>query len=112
LANQDIPERAKEASAYWQAAGAANVPPFLFMHGVLTQAAAAIIFSVQTTCSHRCIVFTIGAGTEDLGVPLAQSAKLHEKLLARGSHMSELVIIDGAGHGGPVIPQQFPLFSF
>lgn len=66
----DNPERAKSASAYHQASAGDGVP-FLIMHG-----------------------------DADPGVPLEQSVKLHEKLLAVGVP-STLEILRGAGHGGP-----------
>ena len=64
----DVPELAKECSAFYQAS--AGDAPFLIMHG-----------------------------SEDPGVPLEQSRKLHEALLAAGVP-SELHIVEGAGHGG------------
>ncbi|WP_158545262.1 alpha/beta hydrolase [Bremerella cremea] len=64
----DIPERAKQASAYYQVSQ--DDPPFLIMHG-----------------------------SQDPGVPLAQSQKLHDKLRAVGVP-STLHIVEGARHGG------------
>ncbi|NNE91832.1 MAG: alpha/beta hydrolase [Verrucomicrobiales bacterium] len=43
--------------------------------------------------------FLIMHGSKDPGVPLEQSQKLHDKLKAAGVE-SELVVIEGAGHGG------------
>lgn len=45
--------------------------------------------------------FLIMHGSADPGVPVEQSAKLHETLKAAGVS-SELHIIEGAGHGGPL----------
>ena len=45
--------------------------------------------------------FLIMHGTEDPGVPVEQSTKLHKKLEAAGVP-SELCLIEGAGHGGPL----------
>ncbi len=44
--------------------------------------------------------FLIQHGSEDPGVPLEQSAKLHAKLEAAGVE-STFEVIEGAGHGGP-----------
>jgi acetyl esterase/lipase len=45
--------------------------------------------------------FLIMHGSADPGVPVEQSTRLHEKLKAAGVS-SELRIIEGAGHGGPL----------
>lgn len=65
---RDVPEKARDASAFDQVSG--DDVPFLIMHG-----------------------------SEDPGVPLEQSRKLHEKLLAAGVP-STFHIVEGAGHGG------------
>lgn len=64
----DAPEKAKDASAFYQVS--ANDPPFLIMHG-----------------------------SEDPGVPIEQSQKLHNALKTAGVD-STFVIVEGAGHGG------------
>lgn len=67
---RDVPELAKDASAYYQVSS--DDSPFLIMHG-----------------------------SEDPGVPVEQSEKFHEALEKAGVS-SELVIVEGAGHGGPL----------
>jgi acetyl esterase/lipase len=67
---RDVPELAKDASAFYQVSS--DDPPFLIMHG-----------------------------SEDPGVPVEQSKKFHEALKKAGVS-SELVIVEGAGHGGPL----------
>jgi len=44
--------------------------------------------------------FLIMHGSEDPGVPVAQSERLHAALEKAGVS-SQLVIVEGAGHGGP-----------
>ncbi len=44
--------------------------------------------------------FLIMHGDKDPGVPLVQSEKLHKQLTAAGAS-STLVVVEGAGHGGP-----------
>lgn len=91
---RDIPERAKEASAFWQAEGSAC--PFLFLHGDED-------FGVRPSFSllHRNACLNTNLDRSATGqVPVEQSAKLHAKLLSWGVQ-SELVVLEGAGHGGP-----------
>ncbi len=45
--------------------------------------------------------FLIMHGDEDPGVPIAQSQKLHQRLVDAGVP-SKLVVVEGAGHGGPM----------
>lgn len=45
--------------------------------------------------------FLIMHGSEDPGVPLEQSTRFHEALQKAGV-ASELVVVEGAGHGGPL----------
>jgi dipeptidyl aminopeptidase/acylaminoacyl peptidase len=64
----DIPEKAKDASAFYHVTK--DDPPFLIMHG-----------------------------SADPGVPVTQSQRFHDALKKAGV-ASELVILEGAGHGG------------
>lgn len=65
---REVPELAKDASAFFQVSK--DDPPFLIMHG-----------------------------SEDPGVPIEQSLKLHEALTNAGVE-SEFVVVEGAAHGG------------
>ena len=95
---RDIPDRAKEDSAFWQADGSAC--PFLFLHG---DQDFGVCPAPPLHCDGCVQLKSIADPTSRFlpgQVPVEQSAKLHAKLLSWGVP-SELVVLEGAAHGGP-----------